>query len=851
MPDNQINDLEKWFQERHQWLQDAARRIIQNGRLAEQDYAELLSICIAEANKKPVAISGISAGTLDVQETTNPLRLVSISEVQGVNALNPSKPLGFGNNQICIIYGGSGAGKSSYVRLLKHACGVRHAGMLLPNVFGKNDQPQTAKFSFIEKTETKVSQWTGSPLPELLGLDIYDNACGLVYLNEENEVAFEPWLLRIFTQLTEVCEEISRRVHAKMAAIVSNKPLLPAEYMLTTSAMWYTNVSANTTMDEVNSETNWTPENEDELILINKRLAEVNPVAKASAIRQQKMRLVDVLSDIKECYDNLSDERCNGYLQAKANAKIKRKAADDDAGKVFEKAPLEGVGTESWRMLWDAARKYSLEYAYKTEDFPNIKEDARCVLCQQRIEEGRDRMGSFEKYIKGELYNLADQAERDLEALANSFVEIPTPAILAARMEAAGMMEDIQKIVVIDFIAQLNKRKKMLFEKETMSGILPLPARNRLIPLVQVGRGLLKRAHAYEKDSIEHNRAELEARSRSLAVRKWLNQQKPAIGKEIDRMTKLVQLRAADELTNTTALSRRKSILADELITNAYIQRFKDELEKLRAGNLSVDLKKSRTEVGRVYHRICLKNAKIDVKTSDVLSDGELRVVSLAAFLADTEGRGAKTPFVFDDPISSLDIEYEEATAQRLVMLGKTRQIIIFTHRLSLVGFLEKYAGKYDVKSDLVCLSRFVPGETSELPINLGKTDKAVNALLNERFAAAKKALGRGEGFYENEAKGLCRDIRILMERVVERDMLNEIVSRFKQDVNTKGKIHALAKITEGDCKFVDDIMTKYSSYEHSQPDEAPVSLPKPDEIEKDLKNISEFIKKIKERNNA
>ena len=61
---------------------------------------------------------------------------------------------------------------------------------------------------------------------------------------------------------------------------------------------------------------------------------------------------------------------------------------------------------------------------------------------------------------------------------------------------------------------------------------------------------------------------------------------------------------------------------------------------------------------------------------------------------------------------------------------------------------------------------------------------------------------------------------RILIERVVEKDLLNEIVKRFNPEVQTKGKIHSLANITEADCKFIDDYMTKYSSYEHSQPEE-------------------------------
>ena len=45
--------------------------------------------------------------------------------------------------------------------------------------------------------------------------------------------------------------------------------------------------------------------------------------------------------------------------------------------------------------------------------------------------------------------------------------------------------------------------------------------------------------------------------------------------------------------------------------------------------------------------------------------------------------------------------------------------------------------------------------------------------------------------------------------------------------------------------------MTDYSRYEHSQPDEAPVELPRPEEIEKDLREIVDFIEVIQKRKNS
>ena len=342
----------------------------------------------------------------------------------------------------------------------------------------------------------------------------------------------------------------------------------------------------------------------------------------------------------------------------------------------------------------------------------------------------------------------------------------------------------------------------------------------------------------------------LEQRSRDLKAREWLNQQRQTINKEIVRLTAIKQLKDALDLTNTTALSRRKSSLTEELITNAYIQRFHDELIGLKAKHISVDLEKTRTEVGRVYHRIFLKNTNVDVGTMEILSEGEFRIVSIAAFLADTEGRGSKTTFIFDDPISSLDHVYEEVTAQRLVRLSMTRQVIVFTHRLSLVGYLTKYAEKNKIKSEIVCLSCYRTGQVTDLPINLKRTDKAVNDLLNKHLADAKKAFKNGDDIvYENVARSICIDIRVLIERMVEMDLLNEVVRRFCEEVNTKGKIGALAKITEEECSFVDEYMTKYSRYEHSQSEEVIIPLPPPNEIESDLKAIKSFIENVRSRN--
>ena len=55
---------------------------------------------------------------------------------------------------------------------------------------------------------------------------------------------------------------------------------------------------------------------------------------------------------------------------------------------------------------------------------------------------------------------------------------------------------------------------------------------------------------------------------------------------------------------------------------------------------------------GKTKHQLTIQAG---VRPSGVLSEGEQRVVAIAAFLAELSTSTAQSPIVFDDPVSSLD----------------------------------------------------------------------------------------------------------------------------------------------------------------------------------------------------
>jgi len=97
-------------------------------------------------------------------------------------------------------------------------------------------------------------------------------------------------------------------------------------------------------------------------------------------------------------------------------------------------------------------------------------------------------------------------------------------------------------------------------------------------------------------------------------------------------------------------------------------------------------------------------------------------------------------------------------------------------------------------------------------------------------------------------AKAICSDFRILLERMIEDVLLSDVVHRFRRSVQTQGKIQNLSKIADSDCKYVDDMMSKYSKFEHSQPRSTPVQMPTPDELEADLEGLKDWFDEFTNR---
>lgn len=848
-----LSSLPKWFSERPKWLQVAATKLLQQPELTDKDITELATLCQQEANRELFKVPESFPTSVFSQDAEGILRLCSISDVEGVNALAPKKPLEFGKENVTIVYGNNGSGKSGYVRLLKHVCGAREPGTLHRNVYKPSSSMQKACISFEKDSILKSHTWSGQGIcDDLNSVDIFDTSYGKVFVSNEDEVSYEPPILSFFSALILACEEVTSTLDIKSNQYQSKKPNIPADKKATIEGIWYDAINANTKHQDIDKYCTFSSHDETGIQTLQQRLAEQAPAEKAKHIRKQKQHIDSLVQEAQKYLAQLSDENYRRIIAAKNNSSLKKTAADMAAKRVFSGSELVDIGSEIWKELWEAARNYSILAAYKDTEYPNISEGSRCVLCHQTLtQDAKNRLHSFENFVKGAMQKAATDAAREYETLCKTVELLPTSDTLKTKIDATGISADGFESQVMEFYTQLQARKDQLQEIDSEEFIPnPLHMPKWFEEANAYSSSLGELAEKFDEDAKNDNREEIKKNLNSLQARKWLVDHRIAIDEEVNRLKLVKQIQEAKKLTNTKFLSQKKGELSETLITNAFVQRFNAELKALSASQVNVELVQTRVSKGRVFHKLQLRGASQN-SLIEVLSEGENRIVSIAAFLADVTAKINQAPLVFDDPISSLDHNYEEAVVKRLLELSQDKQIIVFTHRLSLLGTIKHFAEKKSIKPNVVSIRSAYWGAGEPAPIPLSQSDikTALNTLMNKQYQDAKKASENGEFEYtEILLKSICSDFRTLVERSIENDLLCGVVQRFQRPVHTL-KLKELSKLKDSDCNLLDSLMTKYSGYEHSQPEESPVELPKPDELLDDMKSLSawreEYTKRV------
>ena len=859
-----LQEILEWSQDRPAWQRDALRRLVVNGYLSGDDIRALTRICKA------------AHGLADHQEFTPlssvhvpkesdaavPVSLVSIFHHRGVNALAEGQTLSFSPN-LTVVYGDNAAGKTGYIRILKSACRARGQEEILGNVVsGTAPRSPIVAIKYRVGAGNEPREWAGDGEDAFVSrVSVFDTHCASVYLKEKTNVAFRPFGLDLFDQLVRACKAVRLQLEKEQRALAS-RALAAVQIEIpegTAVSKLLAHITSLTKVETVQSLARLSTEEQSRLALLEESIRDLqaeDPQKLAQQFTLRAARVQVLARHITEVEVALSPEAVARVFGVRAEGRRTSERARSLRAATFPPGLLDGTGSETWTLLWDAARRFSQHAAYPGQDFPVVENGAHCLLCQQGFgDAARHRLDQFEAFVASTAETELRTARHTFAQLQRSFTDfkVRTESIDAILNELR-IDHEAASAAIVSTLANAERRRQAV--------ALALSDNTDLAPdspgLVSVAgeidtllTQISERVNTLQTSANPETRKRMVSAAQELRARRLLGQYEQVVLDEIERKRQYAAYSLCIEDTKTQAITRKSTFVTRSAVTQQLKQSFAEELSRLGFGHVEVELREVGGAEGVLYHKLILTRAP-GVDLPKVVSEGEQRCLSIAAFFAELSTADEPSGIVFDDPVSSLDYKWRENVARRLVEEAKTRQVVVFTHDVVFLLLIKQLAAEESVPQGDQHVRQLASGAgvcAEDLPWVALRVSKRVRHLRKLLQDATKLHRDGHQAAYETDATLIYGYLREAWERGLEEVLLGGVVERFRPGVQTQ-QVSLVADVSAEDCKAVETAMTKCSRWlpGHDQAPAARAEIPGPAAIKADIDALDNWVDAIRKR---
>ena len=844
------NQFKKWLDEQPFWLQDAAYRIYHGLPIEDKQILEYVDMCIAETKNEKPSYRHIDVGDIEASRPTKKMTVLGLSDISGVNALASDAKLVFSPEGVTVVYGLNGAGKSGFMRIFKQVSGSPFEEPIQPNVFTKANVGKTScifRICVDEQEQSVTCNLAGKKRDSLLaGCDVFDTRISNAYINSSNNPSYQPFVFTVLSELSSVADRISRRMQDIVKSIAPTDIVFPEDLSFEDDAAWVKSLNGDTVIPV--SFTEWTEDQTKQLVELPLLLDTQNVTHRLQILQTQLQALSPVLNDLTEARNTLSSGNIkysyDQYQAAKARLAVAEKMFADSA----DELDRISLSSRDWKALWGAARRY-YESIIANRDCKHFGEEGSiCPLCHQRIiDSTATRFQNVNDYVNG---SCSEDCKTALDALQSAIYTLCHRSYNQNQVRTA--------LINIIGEEQTEKICELYHLFATVMGEKDIDKAFALVCGIDANEAityLSAKVKAFENEKSDldcilkdEKRISMQQSLAHLRCHKWIYDSIGAIRATVNSLKRKKDLADAMSLVLTNKITLEANKLAESLITEAYIERFTTELKRL-APQIKVKLEKAASRKGNSPYKVTLDAVEgVSVKTEDILSEGEQRIVALAAFFADATGRDDNTPLIIDDPISSLDLNYESSATRRIVELASTRQVIVFTHRISLLVGINEECNRTGIcfAENHIRGTLQGKGRPDFEDVFRGKLKEQLAGIRNRLAEVKRMDIDSRE--YSEALGRICQQFRICIERSVEEVLLLGMVRRFERRIMTNNKVNKLTQITADDCSIIDSMMTKYSFVEHSQPVDSPVIEIDPSSLDNDVAAFAMWVNEYNKR---
>ena len=690
---------------------------------------------------------------------------------------------------------------------------------------------------------------------------MFDTRCAAVYLTEKTDVAFRPFGLDLFDKLVRACKAIRTQLEREQRSLASNT-LVRMQAQVpdgTAVARLLANITSLTKPEAVRGLSRLSAGEESHLALLEKSLLDLQANDPKRLIRHLDLRSgrVQALArHIREVESGLSAETVKAVFDARTEYRRKSEEAKRIREATLVAGTLAGTGLEPWTALWESARRFSQELVYPSQPFPVVENGAHCVLCQQDLDHvACMRLQQFEAFVASTTEQQLREARETFAQLRKNFTDLKVKTeSIDEMLEEIRIEHEAVSATIMAALATAEERRKAIALALSQDRDLArdCPA---LMSVAGEAAGLVaqiaERVTTLRTSATDETRKRMTERAQELRARKVLAQHEQIVLDEVERKIKYAAYGLCIESTRTQAITRKSTAVTRIAVTQKLKQSFNDELSNLDFRDVEVELKEVGGAEGVLYHKLVLTRAP-GVELPKVVSEGEQRCLSIAAFFAELSTADDPSGIVFDDPVSSLDYKWREGVARRLVEEAEKRQVIIFTHDVVFLLLLKQFAGEKGVVQRDQHVRKLSNGAgvcAEELPWVALKVSRRI-AHLKKLLQDAQKLHREGHlAAYEKDASLIYGYLREAWERGLEEVLLGGVVERYRPGVQTQ-QVALIADITSEDCKTVEIAMAKCSKWlpGHDQAAAARADIPEPAALKADIEALDDWVTTIRNR---
>lgn len=671
-----------------------------NGKISDDRLDEIYSCLKNEAE--------IQIPPLNIRSARNSLKITlnKLEHLSGVNALAIDQIIKF-SDDITILYGLNGAGKSSYFKVLNEIVGGNERKEILPDIHANQPEPIQVNLTFNNGNSNELFFDNSSRGNEALaGCKVFDSSylSGLLSQRTQDETVLEPLGLHLFKYIADGIDDFKRRLKKDADQLKSSKPA----------------ISCDNFSDQLKGEFEAHNVSEKTINLLNKKFVFTDE--KTQQLREKKRELATLQQtnytdriallntenqEIRKIYDFLKKkmelEAQAGEIQKKLIERDGKEDANQDALKkilILQELPFSA--TTEWKDFISAGARLT----DKSHTDSNI-----CIYCNQPLQ--NDAIKLVQAYAE----YLGDKTETELQTaklnLVNARSQIDAISVsldISDSFKQKYNESFLEQDQILITTALDDAHKSIADYKSYLLGLIDGKKDERpnievsttlCLWLVSKFRENARTISSLEADDTQKNQKieTLENELKKLMENKSISAQTAEIKTwlEVSQAERLLREKEADISTNS--VTRLSNTAHGKLLTSELNRTFKGELEHLGYKSLEVDLVKAGGGKGANSTKLILKEKD---SIHSILSEGEQKAVGLALFIAEAAVQKSQAPIILDDPVNSLDHKIAANFANRLLSLDN--QLIVFNHnRLFQDSFQRPKGGHICTTIDSAC----------------------------------------------------------------------------------------------------------------------------------------------------